>query len=173
MRSLERSSLTEIHGRAIKVMHLTGECITMPTHKPRLTLALDEPIYAAISDLAVARAVSKAAVVRDFLEPAAPLFHRVAAVIRHAQMVQDDAARDFASTLELTEQMLMALLSEAEGAAADVDAGGARAAAADGSPGVPDDPRALTGGSDSRNPLILCERCPETPELDFSPCNAA
>lgn len=137
----------------------------MPTTKPRLTLALDEATYAAVADVADARHVSKATVVRDFLEPAIPILHRMAAIMRHAEKVQDEAAEDFAASLARSEEFLTALLPELMAefekreaeelgrTAVAGDAGVARAAGADGVPSGPTDPLTLTGGSESRKSL--------------------
>lgn len=126
----------------------------MPSTKPRLTITLEAPVYDAIADLADARHVSKATVIRDFLSAAAPIIERTAKLIRHAEAVTGTAATDYAASLDRAQtaietmmgQMLEAL-EEAEKGTGD-DGAGSGLPGADAAAAVPSqDPLPLTGGS--------------------------
>jgi len=152
----------------------------MPTDKPRLTITLDPDTHNAIAALAAARDVSKGAVIREFLDPAAPIIWRIANLIRHANRVTGAAADEYVASLDRSQGLLEAILpdlldqfAEAEALALseeppEADAASRRAASGGSSSAASADPLALTGGSESPNPLKNNKRAKTAKSPHFS-----
>jgi len=82
------------------VHHLMGECITMATTKPRITVTLDEGVYETLKGLSDLQGVSMSSIVSELLRTVDPVQRKVLKAMRHAIALQGSARTDFAAQLD-------------------------------------------------------------------------